>query len=510
MNTYNPYSIPSLVSALLMLALGVISILHGRREKVNIVFALFCFTLSLAAFASFIFHETDTLAEALRWTKVPYAFAIPAAMFTAYYTLVLTGYNHRLDEKLWGISRRVYVIALYTYGVITEMLILFTNLVITGARFYEPTGYEHTYGPFFFPTAIGFSIFTITLIVIFYRAYRQAESEPQRIKLLYNLLGFSSLYASAGIMTIHLPYFGIQTHSLSFIPFTLAAFTFYLAIVRYQFSQIDELNKGLERKIQERTQELKEAQARLVHSEKMAALGQLVAGVAHEINTPLGAINSNNDLLGRAIEKLRTELSQAGLHAASQYPQVEKVLEILENLSKVNKIAVERIMGIVRSLKTFARLDQADVLKVDLHECLDTALILLNHELKNRIQVVKDYGTLPEITCRASHLSQVFMNILLNAVQAIETQGEIKIHTGRDKNKVWIKISDTGKGIPPEHLTKIFNPGFTTKGVGVGTGLGLSICHQIIEEHKGQIYVESSPGRGTTFTIELPTEGSLP
>jgi len=503
----NPYSIPSLVSALFMFALGLISLLYGRREKVNIVFAIFCFTLSLAAFASFIFHETDTLEEAVRWTKAPYAFAIPAAMFTVYYALVLTSYINQLDKKLWIISLRAFIISLYASGVVIEILTIFTDLIIAGAEFHEPTGYEHTYGSFFLPTAMGFSALTITVIVILYKAYKQAETKPDRIQLRYNLIGFSSIYVPAGIMIIYLPYFGIQTHSLSMIPFTVAAFIFYLAIVRYQFSQIDELNVGLERKVEERTRELREAQAQLVQSEKMASLGQLVAGVAHDINTPLGSINSNNDILGRSVEKLKNELDKIELNSLDKSPQVTKVIEIIENLSNVNKIAGERITGIVNSLKTFARLDQAKILKTDLHECIDTTLILLNHELKDRINVTKDYGDIPEINCRANDLNQVIMNIFRNAIQAIENKGEIKISTGKNEENVQIKISDSGKGIPPEEIDKIFNPGFTTKGVGVGTGLGLSICHQILEEHKGKIYVESESGKGSSFTIEIPIAG---
>ena len=500
----NPYSIPSLVSAVFMLALGLTSILYRRRERVNVVFAVFCFSITLAALTSFIFHEAETLDQANRWTKFPYAFAYPAILLTIYYVLVLTGYIHKLDKKLWLISLRTLIISFFVIGLMLEILIIFTDKIIAGSAFYEPTGYEHTYGSLFLPQALISTVVLVTVPVLLFKGYQQAESEPLRVKLLYDLIGFSFMYVPAGAMILYLPYFGIQTHSYSLILFTVAAFVFYLSIIRYQFSQIDDLNIGLERKVEERTRELRDAQAQLVQSEKMAALGQLVAGVAHEINTPLGSIKSNSDILERSIVRLKTELKKREPSSAGIFQRVLNIIEIIENLAQTNKVAGDRIAGIVKSLKAFAMLDQAEILKADLHECIDNTLILLQHQLTDRIEIVKKYGNIPEINCRASHLNQVFMNILLNAIQAIEDEGKIIINTGKEERNVWIRVSDSGKGIPSYNLDRIFDPGFTTKGVGVGTGLGLPICHQIIEDHAGKINVRSEPGKGSTFTIELP------
>ena len=504
----NPYSIPSLVAGLFTFSLGITAILYGRKERVNIVFAVFIFSLGLASFASFIFHEADTLEEALRWNKVPYFFAIISVLVTVFYVLELTGYIHQLDSKLWGVITYKVLIILCSMGAaVLEFLLIFTDLIISGAAYYDPTGYEHTYGKLLLPGATWATILPVTVIGMLATRYKKAASESERIRLRYNLIGFSFIFLSSGALVLYLPYFGIQTHSFSLIPFALAAFVFYLSIIKSQFSQIDELNLGLEKKVEQRTQELKQAQAQLVQSEKMAALGQLVAGVAHEINTPIGSINSNTDVLGRTLVKLNEEISRIEPDCANKYPKVKDYVNVIEELTEVNKLAGTRITGIVRSLKSFARLDEAEVQKADLHECLDTTLILLHHEMKNRIRIIKEYGDISRLKCRASHLNQVFMNILLNATQAIEGEGEIKIQTGQEKDKIWIRISDTGKGISSENLSRIFNPGFTTKGVGVGTGLGLSICHQIIEEHKGKISVESEPGRGSTFTIEIPFSG---
>jgi signal transduction histidine kinase len=243
-----------------------------------------------------------------------------------------------------------------------------------------------------------------------------------------------------------------------------------------------------------------ELPSQLIQAEKMAALGLLVAGVAHEINTPMGAIHSNNDIMLRAVTKIRKNLEP------DANTEVMRLLGILEGVCRNNEIAAERIMHIVRSLKNFARLDEAERKRVDLLEGIESTLTLLQHQLKSRIRIEKHFGEIPEVLCLPNQLNQVFMNILANAAQAIPGTGIIGIRTWRDGNFVKIAIADTGVGIPHEHISKIFDPGFTTKGVGLGTGLGLSICYKIIEDHGGSIEVDSSTS-GTTFTIALPING---
>ena len=258
--------------------------------------------------------------------------------------------------------------------------------------------------------------------------------------------------------------------------------------------KVHDAKDELEAKVDERTRELRDKQAQLVQSEKMAALGNLVAGVAHEINTPIGALKSNNDLFIRSLAKLRDDNADHG-----------KILDSIDSLNNVNREALDRIVKIVNSLRKFARLDAAEQDTVDIHEGLDSTLTLVNHQLKNRITVHRDYGKLPAIKCFPNQLNQVFMNILVNAAQAIEGQGEIRIATSLRDGSAVIEISDSGKGIAPENMERIFDPGFTTKGSGVGTGLGLSIVYQIIRDaHHGDIEVESEVGEGTTFRILLP------
>lgn len=231
------------------------------------------------------------------------------------------------------------------------------------------------------------------------------------------------------------------------------------------------------------------AQTQLIQAEKMASLGQLVAGVAHEVNTPLGSINSNNDIFSKCIKKISGP---------------DNILEIFNETISTNFEAIKRINQLVKSLKNFARLDEAEYQESDLHEGLKNTLLLINHEIKDRIEIIRDFGELPPVKCYPNQLNQVFMNIIVNAYQSIKGRGSITIKTEKITGKVIITISDTGQGIAKEQLTRIFDPGFTTKSVGVGTGLGLSICYQIIEKHNGKIFVDSEQGKGSIFKIELP------
>jgi signal transduction histidine kinase len=179
-------------------------------------------------------------------------------------------------------------------------------------------------------------------------------------------------------------------------------------------------------------------------------------------------------------------------------------LQVLLDNNSITVSASERITQIVRSLKNFARLDESEFQEADVHEGLDSTLTLLHHQLKRRIEVVKDYGSLPPVQCFPGQLNQVFMNVLANAAQSIEGDGRITIRTRAEGDEVVIEIADTGRGISQENLERIFDPGFTTKGVGVGTGLGLSISYNIIEKHHGRIEAESEPGKGTTMRIRVP------
>jgi PAS domain S-box-containing protein len=257
--------------------------------------------------------------------------------------------------------------------------------------------------------------------------------------------------------------------------------------------------------LEQANRDLRDAQIQLVQSEKMAALGSLVAGVAHEINTPLGSIHANTDVARRALNVVKDSLPEANVSvSSSKSGRFLRALMILEEANKTSTTASERIISFVRSLRNFARLDEAELKTVDIHEGLESTLTLVYHEYKSRIKIVRDYGQLPPITCFPNQMNQVFMNLIVNAIHAIPKEGTITITTRSQDQHFTVTISDTGVGIPPENLGRIFDPGFTTKGAGVGTGLGLSIVYKIIQVHGGRIDVESEVGRGTSFVITCP------
>lgn len=248
---------------------------------------------------------------------------------------------------------------------------------------------------------------------------------------------------------------------------------------------------------------LRQTQSQLVQSEKMAALGVLVAGIAHEINTPVAAIDSMHDTQMKALAKLSTQL-QSNFPEAVENQKIKSLLNIISEGDRVIESACDRVTNIVRRLRSFARLDEAELKTVDIHEGLDDTLTLIHHEFKHSIKVNKNFGKIPQIAVFPGRLNQVFLNILINARQAMKNGGEITISTYANDDKVFVEFTDTGVGIPPENVKRIFDPGFTTKGVGIGTGLGLSICYQIIQDHHGEILVKSEVGKGSTFTIVLP------
>lgn len=250
------------------------------------------------------------------------------------------------------------------------------------------------------------------------------------------------------------------------------------------FEKLNEKNVELENALCE----LKETQLQLINSEKMASLGQLVAGVAHEINTPLASINSNNSIMSKIFDKIGDLSSK----------------DLLKEINNLDKVAIERITKIVKSLKKFVRLDEADLQKADINKEIDLTLDLIRHEIKNKAEIIKHYGNLPLVNCYPNMLNQAFMNILVNAAQSIKTQGKIIITTDFNDNFAEITIEDTGSGIEEKHKSQIFNTGFTTKELGVGSGLGLPITKKIIEQHKGSITFESQKDIGTKFIIKIP------
>lgn len=278
-------------------------------------------------------------------------------------------------------------------------------------------------------------------------------------------------------------------------------------------------SKQIEIDLRVAAKELEEAQSHLLQSEKMASIGQLAAGVAHEINNPIGYVYSNLGTLEKYLQDIfemfnQYEQAESAINDANVLERLATAKDRLDiaflkvdvsDLMVESKEGITRVKLIVQNLKDFSHADDTEEWRdTDLHQGLNATLNIANNEIKYKAELIKEYGDLPEIKCLSSQLNQVFMNLLVNAAHAIEDRGTITLRTGREGEEVWVEITDTGKGIAPEHFKKIFDPFFTTKPIGKGTGLGLSLSYGIIQKHHGRIEVKSEVGRGTIFRVWLP------
>ena len=279
-----------------------------------------------------------------------------------------------------------------------------------------------------------------------------------------------------------------------------------------------EQEKAEQRSLIER---LDAAQSQLLQSEKLASIGQLAAGVAHEINNPVGFVNSNIGALDTYVADLLRlvavlETGDTGRAAALKRDMdFDYLKDDVVSLIKESRDGLERVKRIVQDLKDFSRVDSTqDWQRADLHQCMDSTLNVVAHEIKYRARVVKAYGDLPDVDCLPSQLNQVFMNLLVNAAQAMPEKapelGCITLSTETQDGWARVAVTDSGRGIPAENLKRIFDPFFTTKPVGKGTGLGLSVSYNIIARHGGRIEVDSQEGVGTTFTVWLPLRQEVP
>ncbi len=264
-----------------------------------------------------------------------------------------------------------------------------------------------------------------------------------------------------------------------------------------------EANDALEAKVERRTRQLREKQAQLVQSEKMASLGQLVAGLAHEINTPLGALVSGSRTLRRTLERIGSHPGVVGVDDGSVHRWAESAGLLAETMQE----AAGRIDQVVTSLRRFARLDRSAVGALDMREAAEDALNLIRPRLAPGVTVHCEFDEVPPVTCRAADIHQLLLNLLLNACAAVPPGGQIWVRLSMDAAGIRAEVEDTGAGIPAAILSRIFDPGFTTKGVGVGAGLGLAIAHQIVDEHRGWIRAESPAGAKLTVWLPLRPEG---
>ncbi len=273
-------------------------------------------------------------------------------------------------------------------------------------------------------------------------------------------------------------------------------------------------------------EEVAQANAQLLQSAKMVSIGQLAAGVAHEINNPVGFISSNLNSLGEyvtelkrvlaAYDELLDECRKGDPAAASKAEEVARVREeadvdyIMSDLGDLiseSADGAKRVRQIVADLRDFSHIDSPSLVEEDVNQLLDKTVSVAWNELKYKTEVVREYGDIPVLRCFGGKLGQVFLNLLVNAAQAIDERGTITIRTGHHGDQIWIEIADTGRGMPRENLDRVFDPFFTTKEVGKGTGLGLHLTRTIVQAHGGTISAQSRVGEGTTFRVELPVGG---
>ncbi|MCO6057984.1 ATP-binding protein [Pseudomonas sp. MOB-449] len=316
---------------------------------------------------------------------------------------------------------------------------------------------------------------------------------------------------------------GLSEHLQSslFFPFETQKGGRFFGLVLYETGAMAKSSEHLESalnalrvKQQEQDQllhKLETANSQLLQSEKLAAIGQLAAGVAHEINNPIGFVFSNlktlsgyvRDLL-KIIDSVETTSDVEELRRIKRDLEYGYIRGDIEALIHESEDGIDRVKRIISALKDFSHIEEEEFRITDLHRGLDTTLNVVNNEIKYKAELIKEYSDLPEVECIPSQINQVVMNLLVNAAHAIDNFGRIVLRTGYERDEVWIEVEDTGEGIEPKLLNRIFEPFFTTKPVGKGTGLGLALSYNIVQKHGGRIDVHSELGIGTRFRVYLP------
>ena len=515
----NIYIVPMLISGILCTLLSVITWMFRRRENINRVFSFFTLTLAIDSLAFFVWFQFGSIENIDTWMRITFTagFLVPTGLILFF--IAFTGYDKKMGARVLGIKVRHFQISILLFIFVCMLLAQFTNLLINISDTPQDI-WDVEFGPvgiFLFPL---FAVIFVYLFVMVFKGYRATDNKPQKHFILLLAVGTGVWVLFGYVGALLFPISSEVWNSISYLGTVMMAIFYFVAILNYQSDKIHEMNLNLERKVEDRTRELnqknseledtlnklKQMQEQVIVQEKMATLGQLVAGLTHEINTPIGAIRSMNDTKSIAVTKLQTALENIAPDTAGKDHEIRKVMGVISKADQLIDEGTERLNEIINNLKNFARLDEAETVMTDIHEGLDSVLALIKHDLLTNIEVLREYSEIPPFVCHARKLNHVFLNILKNACQAIEGKGRITIATSLKNNMVHIAIHDTGKGIKQDDIESIFDPGFTTKSSVVRASLGLSICRQIIQEHHGKINVESQPGIGSVFTVILPTE----
>ena len=515
----NIYSLPVLMSAILCTLLTVINWLLRRRKQINRSFSIFTLALALDSFVYFLWFQHGTVENMITWTRltISIGFIVPASLLIFF--IAFTGYDKRLDDKVFGLKVRHFRTIVLFSIVVTVFFSQFSNLMIV-----IPENPQDIWdfefgiiGQIMFPM---YAVIFIYLYTLAYRGFRTFANKARKRFILLLSLGMGAwiLFGYGGAALI--PVTSELWQAFSYSGTAIMAVFFFVAIVNFQSDQVHELNLNLEQKVKDRTRELKlknteledtltklkRMQNQVIVQEKMVTLGRLVAGLTHEINTPMSAIQSMNDTRSKALSKLKKALWKQRSDGEEKDLEIRKAMEMMENADQLIDQGSDRLNELIESLRNFVRLDEAEQKQVDIHEGIDSALALIKHDKLTDIEVVREFCDLPPILCRPRELNQVFLNLLLNAVTRIEGQGRITITTNTKGRHASIAFQDTGKGYRQDELNSIFDPVFTTDGPAVRTSLALSVSYKIVQEHGGNIEVESIPGQGSEFKVILPID----
>jgi signal transduction histidine kinase len=461
-----------LISGVLCTVLSVITWLSRGREHINRVFSFLTLALALDSFAFFVmFQFGSTMDNISFWMRITFAAGFVVPLGIVLFFFAFTGYDGRMSAKvLWVKVRHFKIFALmFIPGCV--LLALFTQLIVRVPE--TPHNmWDLELGPV---GELMFPIFGVIFVYMFamaFKAYRITEAKPDKRFILLLSVGtlLWLLFGYGGVLLF--PATSEEWHAISYLGTGVMAIFFFVAIINHQSDKVHELNLNLERKVDERTRHLKETQAQLIQSEKMAALGHLVAGVAHEMNTPVGAVYSTYNTLASATEKLAQTLKREHGIEIGESHRVSHILNAISGVSDVIRTSSERMAGIVKRLKIFARLDEADLQSIDLNECIENTLSMFQFHLKPGIRVRKELADLPATTCYPAQINQLCFQLLLNANRAIEETGEIVLRTEVQGDEINFSVSDDGRGIPSEDVDRVFDPGYTAWDLSVGTGLG--------------------------------------
>jgi signal transduction histidine kinase len=496
-----------LISGILCTVLSLTTWLFRRRENINRVFAFLTLALAIDSFAYFVmFQFGHAMDNSVLWMRLTFTAGYLVPTGVVLFFLAFTGYDKRMDARVLGVKVRHFQIAALSFIAACMVLSMTTQQLIR-----VPESPDNIWdlelgsvGTLMFPL---FAVVFFYLFTMAFKAYRAAQHRPERRFILLLAVGtlLWLLFGYGGAVVFDPS--SEAWHSTSYMGTSVMAIFFFVAIVNFQSDKVHELNLSLERKVEDRTRHLRETQAQLIQSEKVAALGHLVAGVAHEMNTPVGAVYSTHSTLASAMGKLKQTLTDEHGVEISESHRVSNILNAIAGVSDVIRTSSERITGIVKRLTTFAQLDEADLQNANLNECIENTLAMFQFDLKPEITIRKELADLPVITCYPAQINQLCFQLLSNANRAIADAGEIVLRTEVVGDEVRFSVSDDGRGIPPEAIDRIFDPGYTAWDLNVGTGLGLAICYQVAREHNGRINVESEIGKGTTLTLSLPVQG---